>query len=525
MTPLSNNRERSGILSAGLSWPLATFALLAGSALVLGIYLETSASLIRTWASSDLYSHGFLVLPVTGYMLWRRRHQLQALPVRPFIWGVVGIGLAGTVWWIGETTATNTLRHLGLIGMLQATYVTIFGPAIARKSAYPLLFLFMALPFGSGLIEPLQMLTAQGAVVLLQATGIPVYLDGTLLTIPAGQYYIAEACAGVRFLLSTLALAWLAGDIFYTSPWRRMAFFGLAIVVPLAANTLRAYLILLIATLKGPGSAATFDHVTYGLVFLGFVLVLLLLAGLTFRDRNAVPAQVPASPPKGARKSALGFGVVTLLSLSMVALPVVWVGSGNRVQAPVSKPALSIPEASDPWSLVLDGTADWRPSVPGVDAEILQAYASGAARVALYIGYFAEERQGAEAVNELTDWAGPSGWRKLAITEAVLPVDGAPLETPCLRLGRGAERRLVCYWYWVDGEMTASPYLAKLLRARAHLFGGTKAAAVLALSSPYQLSPDDAQTALMDFLSKIEAVSGLLGQTTRRSHAKTLFPG
>ncbi len=519
MTPLSNNRERSGILSAGLSWPLAIFALLAGSALVLGIYLETSASLIRTWASSDLYSHGFLVLPVTGYMLWRRRHQLQALPVQPFIWGVVGIGLAGAVWWIGDTTATNTLLHLGLIGMLQAYYVTILGPAIARKSVYPLLFLFMALPFGSGLIEPLQLVTAEGAVVLLQATGIPVHLDGTLLAIPAGQFHIAEACAGVRFLLSTFALAWLAGDILYTSPWRRLAFFGLAIVVPLVANTLRAYMILLIATLSGPGSAATFDHVTYGLVFLGFVLLLLLLAGLSFRDRNAVAAplaQVPASPPKGARKSALGFGVVALLSLSIVALPAVLVGGGNHARAPVSKPALSIAKASDPWSSVLEATADWRPSVPGVDAEILQAYASGAARVALYIGYFAEERQGAEAVNELTEWAGPGGWRKLAVTEAVLPVDGAPLESPCLRLGRGAQRRLVCYWYWVDGEMTASPYLAKLLRARAQIFGGLGSAAVLAVGASYAEQPETALEVLRNFLAAAEPLDPLLDAAARR---------
>ena len=510
MTSLSNSHKSGQILPTSLSWGLAIPALLTSWALVLAVYLGTSASLVRAWWSSDLYSHGFLVLPVAGYMLWRRRHALQALPVRPFIWGIAGIGLAGVTWLIGEATATNTLRHLGLIGMLQGLYLTILGPAIARKSAYPLLFLLMAVPFGSGLIQPLQQVTAEGAVFLLQLTGVPVHLDGYLLVIPVGQFHIAEACAGVRFLLSTLALAWLAGDIFYTSPWRRMAFFGLAILVPLAANTLRAYLILLIATLKGPGSAATFDHVTYGLVFLGFVLVLLLLAGLTFRDRNAVPAQVPASPPKGARKSALGFGVVTLLSLSMVALPAVWVGSGNRIQAPASKPALSIPEASDPWRSVLDGTADWRPSVPGVDAEILQAYASGAARVALYIGYFAEERQGAEAVNELTDWAGPGGWRRLEVTEAVLPVDGAPLETPCLRLGRGAERRLVCYWYWVDGEMTASPYLAKLLRARAQVFGGLRAGSIIALSSPYDDSPEAALEILRGFLGRVEPLDRLL---------------
>ncbi len=516
MTSLGNSREMNRILSAGLSWPLAIPVLLAGWALVLAVYFGTSASLVRAWWSSDLYSHGFLVLPVAGYMLWRRRHHLQALPVRPCIWGLAGIGLAAVTWLVGEATATNTLRHLGLIAMLQGLYFTILGPAIARKSAYPLLFLLMAVPFGSGLIEPLQQMTAQGAVFLLQLTGVPVHLDGYLLVIPAGRYHIAEACAGVRFLLSTFALAWLAADILYASPWRRLAFFGLAILVPLAANTLRAYSILLIATLSGPGAAATFDHVTYGLVFLGFVILLLLLAGLSFRDRSPVAtAQAPASPPQGARASVPGFGAVALLALAIAALPAAF-GGGDRVQAPTAEIALTAPKAAAPWRAMPDGTAEWRPSVPGVDAEILRSYTSGAAQVALYIGYFAEERQGAEAVNELIDWAGPSGWRTREMTRAVLPVNDAPLETPCLRLARGDERRLVCYWYWVDGQMTASPYLAKLLQARAQIFGGLRSAAVLAVGASYAERPESALEVLRSFLAAAEPLDPLLVAAAQR---------
>ena len=519
MTSLSNNREANGILSTGLSWPLAIPILLAVWATVVAIYFETSVSLVRMWQSSDLYSHGFLVIPVAGYMLWRRRHQLQALPVRPFVWGVVGIGFAVVVWWIGEATATNALRHLGLIGMLQACYVTIFGLRIARHSAYPLLFLFMALPFGSGLIEPLQVMTANGTVALLQATGIPVHLDGYLLVIPAGQFHIAEACAGLRFLLSTFALAWLAADILYTSPWRRLAFFGLAILVPLVANALRAYMILLIATLRGPASAATFDHVTYGLVFLGFVMLLLLLTGWLFRDRSSVAAPrfrtaLPAL--EGARGSVLGIGGVAILSLAIVALPTVMIGGGDGVRTPIIVTTLSAPKASAPWKAMADGTAEWRPSVSGTDAEILQGYTTGAARVVLYIGYFAEERQGAEAVNELTDWAGPNGWRTLAMTEAVLPVEDPPLGTPCLRLARGTERRLVCYWYWVDGEMTASPYLAKLLRARAQLFGGQRSAAVIAVSVSKVERPEVAVETLRSLLAAAEPLDPFLDAMAQR---------
>lgn len=513
MTSLSNSHKSDTISLVSPSWALGLTALLGGWALMLAIFFGTSASLVRTWLSSDLYGHGFLVLPIAGYMLWRRRRHLKSIPVQPFIWGIAGIGLAGVVWLIGEVTTTNTLTHLGLIGMLQGHFVTVFGPAIARKSAFPLLFLFMAVPFGSGLIEPLQLITAEGTVLLLQLTGIPVHLDSYLLAIPAGRFYIAEACAGARFLLSTLALAWLAADVLYASPWRRLAFIGLAVVISLVANTLRAYSILLIATLSGPSSAAAFDHVTYGLVFLGFVMLLLLLTGLLFRDRNTVAAPLSrarVSPTQDTRKPVAGIVVVTLLSLIIAALPAIFVGSRNKVGIHISETTLAAPKTAAPWRSVPDATAHWRPRVPGVDADILETYASGAAEVGLYIGYFGEERQGAEVVNELIDWTGHGGWRKLEMTKATLPVGGAALETPCLRLARGVERRLICYWYWVDGQMTGSPYVAKLLRARALIFGGLRSAAVLAVSESGAERPESGVKVLRNFLAAVEPLDALL---------------
>ena len=144
------------------------------------------------------------------------------------------------------------------------------------------------------------------------------------------------------------------------------------------------------------------------------------------------------------------------------------------------------------------------------------SYATDAAEVTVYIGYFAEERQGAEAVNELNDWAGPGGWRIRDTARAVLPVDGATLDIPCLSLTRGAKRRLVCHWYWVDGEMTGSPYIAKLLRARAQIFGGQGSAAVLAVGAASGKQPEDALEILRNFLAVSEPLGSILDAVARR---------
>ncbi len=403
MTALGNSHKAGEIISPSAAWRLALAALLGGWVVVFGVYYGTSASLVRTWVSSDLYSHGFFIIPVAGYLLWRRRSHLRAMPICPSIWGLVGIALSALTWLIGEVTATNTLAHLGLIGMLQSVFFTIFGPAISQRSLYPLGYLFLAVPFGAGLIEPLQQLTAAGTVRLIRLTGIAIHLDGFMLVIPAGRFHITEACAGVRFLLSTFALAWLAADILYASPWRRLAFLALAVVVPLAANTLRAYLILVIASVSGPSASSTFDHVTYGLVFLGFVMFLLLLIGFFFRDRGGASlAPVPEPTTGRAQASTSRLGILLALSLSIAALPALLINNAKALPAVAFKPALMAPSAAQPWKSAPDARQSWRPSVLGPDAEIRQTYLMDEARVDLYIGYFAQERQGAEAVNEET---------------------------------------------------------------------------------------------------------------------------
>ena len=519
MTSLSNSHASGAMVPFPVSWRLGLVALLGVWIVVIGVYYETSVSLVMSWYSSDLYSHGFLILPLAGYLLWRRRDVLKAMSPRPFIWGIVGIGFFALAWLIGEATATNTLRHLGLIGMLQGLFVTLFGLSIARRSLYPLLYLFFAVPFGSGLIEPLQQLTAVGTVRLIDASGIPVHLDGYLLVIPAGRFHIAEACSGVRFLLSTVALAWLAADILYRSLWRRVIFFGLAIVLPLIANTLRAYLILLIASVSGMDASSAFDHVTYGLVFLGFVLLLLLLLGWSFRDRGGAktsPSFVSEPTADRTRHSVLRLGIVTALAL-LIALPPSLLANNTKYDHAVAfNPSLEAPNITPPWRSLPDAGSSWRPSVLDPDAEILRTYVTAADQVDLYIGYYAEERQGAEAVNELTDWAGRSSWRKMGMTEAVLTIDGRSIDVPCVRIASGREHRLVCYWYWIDQRMTASPYLAKLLQARMQLFGGLRSAAVLAIASSYEDLPEEALQVMRSFFDSVEPLDSLLVRTAKR---------
>ena len=121
------------------------------------------------------------------------------------------------------------------------------GPRAWRASlAFPLLFLLFAVPFGEVFIAPLIEFTADFTVAAVQLTGIPVLRNGTRFDLPTGSWSVVEACSGVRYLISSVTLGCLYAYLTYRSTTRRALFVALSIVVPIIANGLRAYMIVMI---------------------------------------------------------------------------------------------------------------------------------------------------------------------------------------------------------------------------------------------------------------------------------------
>src|SRR3546814_1680397 len=135
-------------------------------------------------------------------------------------------------------------------GLWQALFLLILGWRITRAALFPLAYLIFAVPFGVSIVPTLQDVTAQIVVHLLRLSGIPVFLDGYLIQIPSGYFLVAEACSGVRYLTVSLALGFLAAYLFLRSWRRRLFFIALSVVVPIAANGIRAYGIILLAHLS-----------------------------------------------------------------------------------------------------------------------------------------------------------------------------------------------------------------------------------------------------------------------------------
>ena len=166
----------------------------------------------------------------------------------------------------------------------------MLGWRLAWAFSAPLLYLFFLVPFGAFLTAALQHFTAGFTDVGLDVLGIPYVMDQFTIEIPEGTFYVAEACAGLRFLIASIAFGVLYACLIYRSPWRRAAFILASCVVPIIANGFRALGIVVLGHVLGSAEAAAADHMLYGWVFFSSVILLLILAGLPFRQDGNLAA-------------------------------------------------------------------------------------------------------------------------------------------------------------------------------------------------------------------------------------------
>src|SRR5215470_8659737 len=158
-------------------------AFAAGAAIVavIAVHWPTAFFMAWTWAQSDAYAYGLFVLPVFAWLVWRNRGPLLASESRPFWPALIAVALAGFVWLTGEVTSVKAVSQPALVVMLQMTVVAVLGISASWTIAFPLAFLFFAVPTGDLLTPLLLDGTADATVTLLKLSGVPVYREGNQL--------------------------------------------------------------------------------------------------------------------------------------------------------------------------------------------------------------------------------------------------------------------------------------------------------------------------------------------------------
>ncbi len=461
----------SGILDGlrdawiGLAIGLATLALL---------FHAEAAAAVATWIDSTAYNHCFLVIPIVGFLLWDRRGSLRGLTAEP-IPRVALLALPlGVVWLIAERLGMMEGRQLVAMSMLQVLLLAMLGRRLWRAVSGPLLYLYFLVPFGDFLTPKLQDITTWFIRHGLDVLGIPAYIDGYVIDIPEGSFFVAQACAGLRFLIASIAFGVLYSLLMYRSPWRRVIFIVMSIIVPIIANGFRALGIVWLGHFLGSADAAATDHILYGWIFFSIVILLLIAVGLPFRedDEPVAPTDQPMTPSPEAPRQGLVAGLA-LAALAAIG-PLIALGMNHAA----ATPELALKPLDLSPSCVNEGAPIVQPFTPG--RAIVQQVKCGATPMIVQMEVFSP-RSTAAPIN--------AERRRLTRPEKADDVSEAPLETkggdplPPWRVIRANEPSFVAVaGVWIDGAPRTPSLKMRLDMARTSVTGGADAPVLVTIT-------------------------------------------
>jgi exosortase A len=323
-------------------WRRVGLALGVGVLLLGALFNKEVVAAVQTWDASTAYNHCFLVIPIALYLLWDRRFDLVGIAPRPMPAALLlGLPLA-CVWLVSERLGIMEGRQLVAISFVELLFLSILGKRLWWAVAGPLLYLYFLVPFGEFLTPRLQDFTTWFIQHGLDILGVPAYIDGYVIEIPQGTFFVAEACAGLRFLIASIAFGCLYALIMYRSPMRRGLFILISIIVPIIANGFRGLGIVYLGYLLGSAQAAAADHIIYGWIFFSIVILLLIALGLPFRQdhistRSAAPADETLGPRFGLRGMlAVALGMVVVAAISPAVATGLTMATVSRASVPTS---------------------------------------------------------------------------------------------------------------------------------------------------------------------------------------------
>ncbi|MBC7454790.1 MAG: exosortase A [Massilia sp.] len=489
--------ERVGPGIAGML--LIALALLAPFAL----YFPTAKSIVDIWNSSETFAHGYIIVPISLWLIWRRRAQFVATPPVPCWPALALLALAGAAWLLARMGEVQVVQQYAFVAMLPLTALGVLGRRLAGALAFPLLFLLFAVPFGDIFIGPLISFTADFTVRAVQLTGIPVLRNGTRFELPTGSWSVVEACSGVRYLISSITLGCLYAYLTYRKMARRALFIAVAIVLPIIANGLRAYMIVMIGHLSSMQLATGVDHLIYGWLFFGLVMFLMFWIGGFWREeQDFAPAPASQTLERTARAPGPGAAIV----MALVAMGALWPALALYTDAASINPKpVLLPPIALSWRPA-PAFSSWRPDYMAPDAAFNGAYLppAGAAvtPVALTVLYYRNQNKGKALISSMNRLTGEkSGFHEFGAVARSELIGSGQLALREVSVEGPDGTVLVWHWMWIDGRTTTNNYLGKLRQAEAKLMLRGDDGAALMVSAPYTDHPEQARGALRAFLA------------------------
>lgn len=485
-------------------------AVLLGLWLLLAVlYADTVASLAAIWSSSETYAHGYVVPAISLWLVWRIRHRILAMVPKASPSALVLLAGAALLWLAGDMVAVNVITHIAFITLVVLSVPAALGWSVARAMTFPLLFLYFAAPVGDFMLPWLMERTADFTVLALRLSGIPVYREGLQFVIPSGNWSVVEACSGIRYLIASLMVGCLFAYLSYRSARKRWLFMLVALLVPLLANWVRAYLIVMIGHLSGNELATGVDHLIYGWAFFGVVILAMLFIGARWADPVESDQAVSAAPVAGQTAAGNRSLWWTAAAAVLVLLAPQLLLRGLQSSVDTAPPVVAGMAVTGPWQPHSQRGSTWGPSFKNPSADARQSFRDAGGRVVdVGVSYYRQQSRDRKLVSSSNvlvtsndeHWAlVQGGSHRVTLGDQPLVVQTATLRDRSAGLTSSGQRLRVWRFYWVGDAFTASDVRAKLNGALQLLQGQGDDAAIVVLSTRLdEALPEDDRVAEAD---------------------------
>jgi exosortase len=262
------------------------------------LYAQVFVDLVKNWIRDPNYSHGFAILPISAYLVWLRRDRIAAVEPNPNWLGLLLVAGSLIMLLVGTAGVEYFLMRTSAIGVVTGAVLYVGGTRLLRVLAFPLAFSLLMIPLPAivfyRIAFPLQLLATRFGVSVLQLAHIPVLREGNVIQLAHTTLEVAEACSGIRSLVSLFSLAVLYGYFVATRPMVRAIIAISSVPIAIVANGLRVAGTGIAANYVGPAAATGFFHTFSGwLVFVASFAMLATIAS-ALRGLRLVVSRVSA---------------------------------------------------------------------------------------------------------------------------------------------------------------------------------------------------------------------------------------
>lgn len=453
--------------------------------------------MFNVWDSRPGYSHGMIVIAVAAFMLFAKRRRLQSEAAEPVPLMLLPL-LAFCLLWVVMVLASIQVAHQLLVpAIVWCALCAACGYRVAFALLVPVGYIVTALPMWDFANPGLQAMTVGATETFLRIAGIPAYIEENIVTLPNGVFEIAGGCSGLHFFVVGLSVSVLYGNFFVPGIARFASVVLVGLAFAIVANWIRVIVVIVAGYVTDMQHfLVTVDHYYFG--WLVFAICLLPFYAAARRiEHGARSAKSGTAGAVSSNGAARGFSrrLQFVTFTAIVAMVGAGVFQNVRSRAPGDQEIrIQLPTDRAGWNRISSGeSVDWRPKFEGPTAEAQALYSDGEREFEIYANVYRSQGQGRELIGFDNRLEGEGRWRRTTSGTA-----GDGLRENVL-IDRRVGKRLVIYWYEVDGERTGRELQVKLRYALRRLVA-EPIAGIVAISGRCKTDCTDERRRILDFI-------------------------